>query len=461
MTPLQKPCAVLGCAPGRGLFVSPQPLVPCSALQQAPPLHYLSGNRWEAMKWLRPFPLQPGDMALMPALIFLPQHMWTLSACPCSPCLEPLCSPAPQVLLAPGEGANGQPQTLHGGEQAAHTSPPLLGHRKPFPIGDKVTFSGKDCVCQNCSHSLISTKPIKIHGPSRKLTALVLRDGCKERDHVPLDGARGDDGTGFGASVQHCTEPWAFAEVSEEEQGSPVAPPGIAGPCWFRKLPWPVCDLGRYRHPGGRCLGQRGGFGAGFALRQCPDVALCPAAARSVSKCPGLLAQLSQCWHYSLPLQALKGFLRSSPCTDEPKLKLGKSNGQALLGGFGLAFDPGLFLGIPSIHAMLCPPSFSLLLSLCPGPLWSIPCVLCLEAGRASLQHGAAACRARFSPCPEQGDCSVNVWSVLHCLPYAPCLLLSSPKGAVSAQCVGRWQKAGSAGSCATPWCPNPATSAG
>ncbi|KGL90893.1 Actin-binding LIM protein 3, partial [Charadrius vociferus] len=38
--------------------------------------------------------------------------------------------------------------------------------RKPFPIGDKVTFSGKDCVCQNCSHSLISTKPIKIHGPS-------------------------------------------------------------------------------------------------------------------------------------------------------------------------------------------------------------------------------------------------------------------------------------------------------
>lgn len=40
--------------------------------------------------------------------------------------------------------------------------------RKPFPIGDKVTFSGKDCVCQTCSHSLISNKPIKIHGPSRK-----------------------------------------------------------------------------------------------------------------------------------------------------------------------------------------------------------------------------------------------------------------------------------------------------
>uniref|UniRef100_A0A803VRZ4 Actin binding LIM protein family member 3 n=1 Tax=Ficedula albicollis TaxID=59894 RepID=A0A803VRZ4_FICAL len=45
--------------------------------------------------------------------------------------------------------------------------------RKPFPIGDKVTFSGKDCVCQNCSQSLLSTKPIKIHGPSHCA-------GCKE-----------------------------------------------------------------------------------------------------------------------------------------------------------------------------------------------------------------------------------------------------------------------------------------
>ncbi|XP_041845476.1 actin-binding LIM protein 3 isoform X3 [Melanotaenia boesemani] len=38
---------------------------------------------------------------------------------------------------------------------------------KPFPIGDKVTFSGKDCVCQQCSHILVkSNEPIKIHGPS-------------------------------------------------------------------------------------------------------------------------------------------------------------------------------------------------------------------------------------------------------------------------------------------------------
>ncbi|XP_004854441.1 actin-binding LIM protein 3 isoform X11 [Heterocephalus glaber] len=45
--------------------------------------------------------------------------------------------------------------------------------RKPFPIGDKVTFSGKECVCQTCSQSMTSTKPIKIRGPSHCA-------GCKE-----------------------------------------------------------------------------------------------------------------------------------------------------------------------------------------------------------------------------------------------------------------------------------------
>ncbi|KAJ8014881.1 hypothetical protein DPEC_G00020380 [Dallia pectoralis] len=40
--------------------------------------------------------------------------------------------------------------------------------RKQFPIGDRVTFSGKSCVCQQCSHTLVSSnEPIKIHGPSR------------------------------------------------------------------------------------------------------------------------------------------------------------------------------------------------------------------------------------------------------------------------------------------------------
>ncbi|KAJ4945536.1 hypothetical protein JOQ06_023220 [Pogonophryne albipinna] len=40
---------------------------------------------------------------------------------------------------------------------------------KPFPIGDRVTFSGKDCVCQQCSRTLGKpNEPIKIHGPSRE-----------------------------------------------------------------------------------------------------------------------------------------------------------------------------------------------------------------------------------------------------------------------------------------------------
>ncbi|KAL0973818.1 hypothetical protein UPYG_G00211600 [Umbra pygmaea] len=39
--------------------------------------------------------------------------------------------------------------------------------RKQFPIGDRVTFSGKACVCQQCSHTLVTcNEPIKIHGPS-------------------------------------------------------------------------------------------------------------------------------------------------------------------------------------------------------------------------------------------------------------------------------------------------------
>lgn len=119
-----------------------------------------------------------------------------------------------------------------------------------------------------------------------------------------------------------------------------------------------------------------------------------------LSASPGTAHLASQCWRYSLPLQAAKGFLGSSRCTNEPKLKL-KSNGWALLGGFGLAFDPKLFLRIPSLYAMLCPPSFSLLLALCSRPLRSVPWVLCLGAGRASLWHGAAAHRARFSLCLE------------------------------------------------------------
>ncbi|XP_053735260.1 actin-binding LIM protein 3 isoform X1 [Synchiropus splendidus] len=50
---------------------------------------------------------------------------------------------------------------------------------KPFPIGDRVTFSGKDCVCQQCSHTLVKpSEPIKIHGPSRKSGVCIDCAGC-------------------------------------------------------------------------------------------------------------------------------------------------------------------------------------------------------------------------------------------------------------------------------------------
>ncbi|KAG7484606.1 hypothetical protein MATL_G00051650 [Megalops atlanticus] len=46
--------------------------------------------------------------------------------------------------------------------------------RKQFPIGDRVTFNGKQCVCQQCSHTLVNAnEPVKIHGPSQCA-------GCKE-----------------------------------------------------------------------------------------------------------------------------------------------------------------------------------------------------------------------------------------------------------------------------------------
>lgn len=51
-----------------------------------------------------------------------------------------------------------------------------------------MTFSGKDCVCQNCSQALLSTKPIKIHGPSREFPA-----GYRERGPVPLGRVAGQD----------------------------------------------------------------------------------------------------------------------------------------------------------------------------------------------------------------------------------------------------------------------------
>ncbi|KAI1903011.1 hypothetical protein AGOR_G00022780 [Albula goreensis] len=46
--------------------------------------------------------------------------------------------------------------------------------RKQFPIGDRVTFNGKQCVCQQCSLTHAgASEPVKIHGPSQCA-------GCKE-----------------------------------------------------------------------------------------------------------------------------------------------------------------------------------------------------------------------------------------------------------------------------------------
>lgn len=62
---------------------------------------------------------------------------------------------------------------------------------KPFPIGDRVTFSGKDCVCQQCSRTLVkSNEPIKIHGPSRKSgVRLALSTPFRATRHVESNAA--------------------------------------------------------------------------------------------------------------------------------------------------------------------------------------------------------------------------------------------------------------------------------
>lgn len=244
----------------------------------------------------------------------------------CDPLEKPL--PAAPVLPAgPGEG----------GRCAADPSPPLLGRRKPFPIGDKVTFSGKDCVCQNCSHSLLSTKPIKIHGPSRKLTA-VLGWMLREGPRAPGEGDR----TGFGATVQPCRAT-AVTEVWEEGQGSAAAPPRIAAHHWFRKLPRPVCDLGRCHHPGRRCLSSWGDSGAGFAQSH----------KQRLGNTPGTVPVLAFL-AVSASTERLFMLISLPQGTPGDPLELGWSDGQALLGGLGLAFDPKL--GVPSLPAMLSKP---------------------------------------------------------------------------------------------------------
>lgn len=63
----------------------------------------------------------------MPVLVLLPQHVCTLTASPCSPCLEPLCSSVPRVRLASflGKELTGSPQHCMRGASSLHlpTSP--------------------------------------------------------------------------------------------------------------------------------------------------------------------------------------------------------------------------------------------------------------------------------------------------------------------------------------------------
>lgn len=78
-------------------------------------------------------------------------------------CVSPV--PAPGDLQAGVLSSHLWTQNLL--ERRCRISPSPPG-RKPFPIGDKVTFSGKECLCQTCSQSMTSSKPIKIRGPSRE-----------------------------------------------------------------------------------------------------------------------------------------------------------------------------------------------------------------------------------------------------------------------------------------------------
>uniref|UniRef100_A0A4W4E1Z4 Actin binding LIM protein family, member 3 n=1 Tax=Electrophorus electricus TaxID=8005 RepID=A0A4W4E1Z4_ELEEL len=87
--------------------------------------------------------------------------------------------------------------------------------RKPFPIGDRVTFSGKACVCQQCSHQLVSSdEPIKIHGPSRKNSGSVSCFKCQTcgmvltGEYISKDGipyCESDYHTQFGIKCESCS----------------------------------------------------------------------------------------------------------------------------------------------------------------------------------------------------------------------------------------------------------------
>ncbi|KAL2094871.1 hypothetical protein ACEWY4_009590 [Coilia grayii] len=92
----------------------------------------------------------------------------------CSQCRNAL-GKSPEGVRARGSCPAVAPAGVSGGAdpwplarlQAQIPLLPQPAPAKPFPIGDRVTFCGKKCVCQQCSHALVSTsEPVKIHGPS-------------------------------------------------------------------------------------------------------------------------------------------------------------------------------------------------------------------------------------------------------------------------------------------------------
>lgn len=52
----------------------------------------------------------------------------------------------------------------HGGDTATRwlLNLRLFRCREPFPAGDRVTFNGKECVCQKCSQPLPANSPAPI-----------------------------------------------------------------------------------------------------------------------------------------------------------------------------------------------------------------------------------------------------------------------------------------------------------
>ncbi|CAF91493.1 unnamed protein product [Tetraodon nigroviridis] len=115
----------------------------------------------------RPASMRPAGApcAALPSTVRLPASPGGLLCAPGRLHLHPgLPGPLRDALL--------QLQGLHRGggglRPGPHLPPPLLrllllqGQRQPFPAGDRVTFNGKECVCQRCSQPPVASGPAPI-----------------------------------------------------------------------------------------------------------------------------------------------------------------------------------------------------------------------------------------------------------------------------------------------------------